>query len=142
MALPRRGRDEEDELDAFLEAPCLPDVVGVNHYLTSERFLDDRLDRYPDWTHGGNGRDRYADVEAVRVLAGGPAGLGALLDEAWARYRLPVAVTEVHLGGPADEQVRGSSRRGTRPPGRGPPGPTSAPSRCGRSWARSTGRRS
>ena len=96
----------EDELDAFLEAPCLPDVVGVNHYLTSERFLDDRLDRYPDWTHGGNGRDRYADVEAVRVLAGGPAGLGALLDEAWARYRLPVAVTEVHLGGPADEQVR------------------------------------
>ena len=96
----------EGELDAFLEAPCPPDVVGVNHYPTSERFLDDRLDPYPAWTHGGNGRDRYADVEAVRVLADGPAGLAALLGEAWARYGLPLAVTEVHLGGPADEQVR------------------------------------
>lgn len=96
----------EDELDAFLEAPCPPDVVGVNHYVTSERFLDERLRRYPAWTHGGNGRDRYADVEAVRVLADGPAGLAALLGEAWARYGLPLAVTEVHLGGPADEQVR------------------------------------
>ena len=40
------------------------------------------------------------------MLDDGPAGLAALLGEAWARYRLPLAVTEVHLGGPADEQVR------------------------------------
>lgn len=96
----------EGELDALLEAPCPPDVVGVNHYLTSERFLDHRLDRYPPHTHGGNGRDCYADVEAVRVLAGGPAGLVGLLGEAWARYGLPLTVTEVHLGGAVDEQAR------------------------------------
>ena len=47
---------------------CPPDIIGINHYVTSERFLDERLDRYPPHTHGGNDRHRYADVEAVRVL--------------------------------------------------------------------------
>lgn len=96
----------EAELDAFLGSPCPPDVVGVNHYVTSERFLDERLDFYPAHLHGGNGRDRYADVAAVRVLARGPAGIGALLGEAWARYGLPLALTEVHLGAAVEEQIR------------------------------------
>ncbi|MBA2565600.1 MAG: sugar nucleotide-binding protein [Gemmatimonadetes bacterium] len=96
----------ERELSPFLEEPCPPDVLGVNHYLTSERFLDERLHRYPRSTHGGNGRDVYADVEAVRVLAGGPAGLRSLLREAWRRYRIPLAVTEAHLGCTREEQMR------------------------------------
>ena len=96
----------EGELDAFAERPCPPDVVGINHYLTSERFLDERLDRYPAPVHGGNGHDCYADVAAVRVLACEPAGIGALLGEAWARYGRPLAVTEVHLGAAVDDQVR------------------------------------
>jgi dTDP-4-dehydrorhamnose reductase len=96
----------EAELEWFVENPCPPDLLGVNHYLTSERFLDESLARYPAHAHGGNGRERYADVEAVRVLAEGPAGPRALLREAWARYRLPVAVTEVHLGCTREEQLR------------------------------------
>jgi dTDP-4-dehydrorhamnose reductase len=96
----------ERELAWFAEHPCPPDVVGVNTYVTSERFLDERVERYPPATRGGNGRDAYADVEAVRVLAAGPAGPGALLREAWARYRRPVAVTEAHLGGTREEQLR------------------------------------
>jgi len=96
----------EDELDWFAEDPCLPDLVGLNHYLTSERFLDERLARYPVHTHGGNGRERYADVEAVRVLPEGVSGPGAFLHEAWARYQLPVAVTEAHLGCTREEQLR------------------------------------
>jgi dTDP-4-dehydrorhamnose reductase len=94
------------ELEWFAEHPCPPDIVGLNHYLTSERFLDERLARYPAHTHGGNGRERYADVEAVRVLSEGLAGPGAFLREAWARYGLPVAVTEVHLGCTREEQLR------------------------------------
>lgn len=94
------------ELDRLRDDPCPPDVLGLNHYLTSERFLDERLHRYPARTHGGNGRDVYADVEAVRVLAGGPTGPRALLREVWERYRLPVAVTEVHLGCTREEQLR------------------------------------
>ena len=96
----------EDELGWLLENPCPPDVVGINHYLTSERFLDHRLDRYPSHTRGHNGREGYADVEAVRVLALGVDGVGALMREAWERYGLPVAITECHLGCTREEQGR------------------------------------
>lgn len=97
---------KEAELDWFADNPCPPDIIGVNHYLTSERFLDERLDRYPAGTHGGNGRDVYADVEAVRVCAEGTAGPRALMKEAWERYQLPLAVTEAHLGCTREEQLR------------------------------------
>ena len=68
------------DLAWFAENPCPPDVIGVNHYLTSERFLDDRLHLYPPELCGGNGRTAYADVEAVRRAArraGRPGGLAA-----------------------------------------------------------------
>ena len=74
--------------------------------MTSDRFLDERTDRYPHHTHGGNGRDTYADVEAVRVRAEGIVGHRARLEEAWGRYGIPVALTEVHLGCTREEQLR------------------------------------
>lgn len=95
-----------DRLRAVADDPCPPDVIGVNHYLTSERFLDDRLDRYPEHSHGGSDRRRYADVEAVRATAEGPLGLETLLDQAWRRYGRTLAVTEVHNGCTRDEQMR------------------------------------
>jgi dTDP-4-dehydrorhamnose reductase len=95
-----------DRLSAIADEPCPPDIVGVNHYVTSDRFLDDRLARYPSERHGGSDQLRYADVEAVRVLKDAPRGLALALEEAWERYRLPVAVTECHLGCTRDEQVR------------------------------------
>jgi dTDP-4-dehydrorhamnose reductase len=97
---------EDAELDSFLEAPCAPDIVGVNHYLTSNRFLHHELDRFPAHLRGGNGRDRYADVEAVRVSAAANVSLGELLREASQRYDKPVAVTEAHLGCTREEQLR------------------------------------
>lgn len=97
---------EEAELAWFRENACPPDVVGVNHYLSSERFLDERLDRYPAEAHGGNGTHAYADVLASRVLVEGAAGPAALLREAWERYRLPLAVTEVQNGCTREEQLR------------------------------------
>ena len=97
---------EEHELQWFLDNQALPEVLGINHYITSERFLDERTSRYPAHFHGGNGRHVYADVEAVRVCAGGVAGPRAILSEAWDRYRLPLAVTEVHLGCTREEQLR------------------------------------
>jgi dTDP-4-dehydrorhamnose reductase len=76
-----------------------PDIIGINHYLTSDRFLDQDLSRYPMEFVGGNGRERYADVEAVRVHPPpGPLGPEERLREAWERYRRPLAVTEVHHG--------------------------------------------
>lgn len=96
----------EDVLARMRDECCPPDIIGINHYLTSERFLDERLERYPAHTHGGNGRQRYADLEAVRVCEDGLAGPRALLAETWERYRLPVAVTEAHLGCTREEQLR------------------------------------
>ena len=96
----------EDELRWFLDNSCPPDVIGVNHYLTSERFIDERLERYPPSCYGDNGRDRYADVEAVRVLAEGTGGIRGMIQETWERYGLPVAITEAHLGCTREEQMR------------------------------------
>ncbi|PAX07427.1 family 1 glycosylhydrolase [Sphingomonas lenta] len=96
----------EDRLRALADAPCPPDIVGINHYLTSDRFLDHRVQRYPEHVIGGNFEQRYADVEAIRVLDPAPGGLAGALREAWERYRTPVAVTEVHLGCTREEQLR------------------------------------
>src|SRR5437764_100735 len=56
---------EERDIEFFSENPCPSDVIGINHYATSERYLDENLRDHPPETHGGNGRDRYADVAAV-----------------------------------------------------------------------------
>ncbi|MEG3439540.1 family 1 glycosylhydrolase [Pannus brasiliensis CCIBt3594] len=96
----------DPELDWFLDRPCPPDILGINHYLTSDRYLDENLDRYPPSTHGGNGKHRYADVEAVRVREDGIAGIRTILREAWERYRLPIAITEAHIHCTREEQTR------------------------------------
>jgi dTDP-4-dehydrorhamnose reductase len=96
-----------DELAFFVENPCPPDIIGINHYLTSERYLDERSELFPEHHHSGNKHDRYADVEAVRIdFEGRPTGPLARLREVWDRYGLPMAVTEVHHGNTRDEQLR------------------------------------
>jgi dTDP-4-dehydrorhamnose reductase len=97
----------EADLAFFLEADAAPDIIGINHYLTSERYLDERLSRYPEHHRGGNGRHRYADAEAVRMpLPAEDLGPSARLRETWERYRRPVAVTEAHHGCSRDDQLR------------------------------------
>lgn len=97
----------EDDLNLFLEADAAPDIIGINHYLTSERYLDQNLNRYPEHHWGGNGRHRYADAEAVRMpLPAEDLGPVARLRETWERYRRPIAVTEAHHGCTRDEQLR------------------------------------
>lgn len=94
------------ELAWFVEHPCPPDLLGANHYVTSERWIDTDLHAWPARSHGGNGRQRYADMEAVRCLAEPAPGLRTLLVEAWERYRLPIAVTELHLDSTREDQMR------------------------------------
>lgn len=94
-----------DRLAPHTTHPCHPDVLGLNHYLTSDRFLDHRMERYPAETHGSCPFGPLADVETVRVL-GRSAGLRGALRESWSRYALPIAVTEVHNGCTREEQMR------------------------------------
>ena len=97
------GIDRKD-LMFFLDNKCPPDIIGFNYYVTSERFIDESFENYPPFTHGGNSRHRYADTEAVRQ--GLSKGLKFLLQEAWERYQLPMAVTECHLSCTREEQLR------------------------------------
>ncbi|GGK99340.1 family 1 glycosylhydrolase [Deinococcus radiotolerans] len=96
----------ERDLWWFVEHACPPDVLGLNVYVTGERFLDSRLERYPLHTRGGNSRDEYADVEAVRVRGAAHGGPAARLAEAHERYARPLALTEVHLHCTREEQLR------------------------------------
>ena len=95
-----------DELHWFNDHPCPPDVIGLNHYVTSDRFLHQNRDWCPQARWGGNATERYADVEAVRVLEQPAGGVSLALREAWQRYRLPIAITEAHLGCTREEQLR------------------------------------
>jgi dTDP-4-dehydrorhamnose reductase len=96
-----------EEMEAFAGGEAKPDLLGINHYLTSERFLDHRTHLYPHLEAGGNGRDTYVDAEAVRVKRlEDDTGFGPRLREAWDRYGIPIAITEVHHGCNRAEQLR------------------------------------
>ncbi len=114
------------ELEWFAANACPPDVIGVNHYLTSDRLLDENIEPYPPQFHvhvekqaqddfsentSKNFRvnipvDAYVDVEAVRACADAPSRMQDLLNEIWQRYHLPIAITEAHLGCTREEQLR------------------------------------
>jgi dTDP-4-dehydrorhamnose reductase len=96
----------DSELEVFLREPCPADVVGANYYVTSERYLDENFSAHPPEYRGGNGRDVYADIAAVRSEISDLSGPKNLLMELWERYQTPVAITEAHLGCTADEQLR------------------------------------
>jgi dTDP-4-dehydrorhamnose reductase len=94
----------EREILWFTENPCPPDVIGLNYYATSDRFLDHRNHLYSADRLSAEGP--FVDVEAVRVNSASIAGFESILLDAWQRYRIPVAITEVHLGGDVHEQIR------------------------------------
>ncbi len=91
----------------FQQNPCPPAVVGLNYYVTSDRFLDHRLELYPDHLPGGDtGCEPLVDFEAVRVSKRGIGGVGPILRQAWERYGIPVAITEAHLCCDEEERLR------------------------------------
>ena len=99
--LARHGLAER--LAVIAADPCPPDVIGINTYLCSERWLDHRADRHPDRL-GGDGI-RCANVEAVRTVDE-VLGVEALLMQTWGRYGRTIAVTEAHNASEREEQMR------------------------------------
>jgi dTDP-4-dehydrorhamnose reductase len=94
----------EKDILWFSDNPCPPDVIGANHYVTSDRYLDHRTEWYPSGLRSSEGP--FVDVESVRIRDEGVEGFGSVLLEAWNRYEIPVALTEVHLGCNVEEQIR------------------------------------
>ena len=96
-----------EALDELASGEGRPDIIGFDYYLTSDRFLDHRVERYPGVEVGSNGRDRFVDLEAVRVDRMRPVATPSdRIRETWERYRTPIAITEVHHGCTREEQVR------------------------------------
>ncbi len=95
-----------DELLWFCDHRCPPDLIGVNYYITSERWLDHRRERYPDAYAGSYRGVHCVDIETPRALATPTPGIGPLLTEAWQRYRIPLAITEAHIDAHREDQLR------------------------------------
>lgn len=96
----------EREFGWFRDNPCPPDLIGVNYYITSERWLDHRIGRYPA-SHVGSYRHWHcADIETPRAFAVPTPGIAPLLRECWERYRLPIAITEAHIDAHREDQLR------------------------------------
>jgi len=101
----------EERLRTIAADPCPPDIIGINHYLSSERLLDHRVHLHghrslADRATGELDGLTFVDVDAIRHRAAGVLGLKVLLRQAWERYGLPIAVTECHNGATRDEQAR------------------------------------
>ncbi|HEX2535774.1 MAG TPA: family 1 glycosylhydrolase, partial [Chitinophagaceae bacterium] len=95
------------ELNWFLEHPCVPHIAGFNYYLTSERYLDEDMSKYPECFHGNNHLHRYADIHTLHVpMHGKECGPATLLKEAWERLQIPLAITECHLHSTREDQIR------------------------------------
>jgi dTDP-4-dehydrorhamnose reductase len=104
-----------DELLWFAANPCPPDVLGVNYYVTGERWLDHRPERYPARYRGECGGIPLADIETSRCLATPTAGLAPLLEEAWDRYRLPSPSPRPTSTPTAPTSCAGCATSGNRP---------------------------
>ena len=105
---------KREELDWIRENPCPPDIIGVNHYLLSNRFLDHREDLYPPCYRGGRSVVPYADLGITQAYECGitefkPRYIGPeeILREVIERYPgTEIAVTEAHIDGKREQQMR------------------------------------
>lgn len=98
------GHGLEGRLRAIADDPCPPDVIGINHYVCSNRFLTDAFERHPGILPAADG-EPCINLDAVRTSPDS-ADIASLLEEAWLRYGRPLAVTECHIGCSREEQLR------------------------------------
>ena len=54
---------EPAEILWFRKNACHPDIIGINYYITSERWLDQRLKRYPKHCLTTHHTPQHADIE-------------------------------------------------------------------------------
>lgn len=97
---------EQNKLEYFDANSYPPDVIGINYYITSERFIDEDRKKYPAWSHTKNKKNKYSDVDIVRADIHKREGHYNILKSVIERYNLPIALTEVHLGSTRDAQLR------------------------------------
>jgi len=95
-----------EEILWFRHNACPPDIIGVNYYITSERWLDHEPQRFPTLRADTVFGRPCIDVEAARAMEAPTPGLAPLLGEVWQRYGLPIAITEAHIDAGREDQLR------------------------------------
>jgi len=100
------GQADPAEILWFKENFCKPDIIGLNFYVTSERWIDHRAELFPESRHGNIGGRTIADIETARALKIPTSGIGPLIMDTWERYGLPIAVTEAHIDANREDQMR------------------------------------
>ena len=98
------GHGLAERLAEIADDPCPPQVIGINHYLCSNRYLTNEFDRHPGIRAAADG-EPCINLDAVRTSPEN-ADVGSLLAETWARYGRTLAVTECHNGCTREEQLR------------------------------------
>jgi dTDP-4-dehydrorhamnose reductase len=97
-------RENRRLLDDLAADPQPPDLLGVDNYITSDRFLDDRVNLYPKEFRGSDSVG-FVDVEATRVPGVPGHSVERAIADTWRRYGVPLAVTEISLAGGTHDQV-------------------------------------
>ena len=107
LELPDRQRRRCRELLWFADHPCPPDIIGANYYVTSERWLDHRVERYPGRVRAAarpaassSTSSRFASWRRPRRRS------RRCCEETWQRYGIPMAVTEAHIDAGREDQLR------------------------------------
>lgn len=100
------ARVSESDLVWFKENAMSPDLIGINHYPLSNRYLDERLELFPSHLHGGNGKDQYADVGAIDTNQCPTPEPADIYRDVWEHTQIPIAVTEAHISGGRERQLR------------------------------------
>lgn len=104
------GGADPAELHWMARHACPPDIIGVNHYPRSNRWLDHRLALFDTGAHAENGRIGYADLGACDTPRATEPTLASILVDVGRRYPAPIAVTELHV--PGEDETRISWWRG------------------------------
>lgn len=91
-------------LAELADDPEPPDVLGIDHYVTSDRYLDHRVGLY-----AAERRDplcpAYVDVEASRVRGVAGKSVARAIGDTWRRYGRPMVIAETGLAGAPADQV-------------------------------------
>ncbi len=96
--------DDEKALAELAYEPSVPDILGIDHYVTSDRYLDDRVGLYPAQLRDPQ-CPAYVDVEACRVRGVPPGSVARAIRDTWRRYQRPIALTEISMAGEPGDQV-------------------------------------
>ena len=102
----RNGKFKKSELVNASESDLQKEHFHDMKTMVEKNIIDEDYKKYPAFAQGGNELQTYADVEACRVPHKQPSGLKILLKEAWEKYKLPIAITEVQLNCGREDQAR------------------------------------